>query len=88
MHDEVVARFPAGLTRGQFKLVTLESADEEDGRVYPPSVADGVMATHSLMMALWLHDKVVEPGWRGYDVPMWWKITQTGRDWVAAQNGN
>lgn len=35
-HSDVVKRFPGGLTPVQFRMLTLESADE-DGKVDPPS---------------------------------------------------
>lgn len=84
MHEAVVARFPGGLTGKQFMLVTLESADE-DGRVYPPSIAGGLMAQTSLLMSMCWYEDVIAPGWHRHDQPMWWKITQKGRDWLAAQ---
>ena len=83
MHDAVVARFPNGLTPHQFRLTTLESADTE-GRVYPHSVADK-FRRYSMLIAMCHIEGLLDPGWHRHDQPMWWKITQKGRDWLAAQ---
>lgn len=81
MHDAVVARFPESMTPHQFKIVTLESADE-DGRLYPHSIADWFLQ-QSLLTGMWMLENLIEPGWRGHHEPMWWKITNTGRAWLA-----
>lgn len=86
MHDAVVARFPGGLTPKQFAIVTLESADE-DGRVYPHAVAD-FFKKHSMLITMCHIEGLLEPGWHRHDQPMWWKITQKGREWLAAQTNS
>lgn len=82
LYDSVVARFPDGLTGLQFMQVCLESADE-DGRIYPHPIADQ-FGGMSALFSMAFKEKVIEPGWRGYKDPMWWKITQAGRDWLAS----
>jgi hypothetical protein len=84
MHDAIVKRFPRGLTGEQFTMVTLESADE-DGRVYPHSIADWCLQ-QSLLMGMFMKDGLIAPGWRGYHEPMWWKITDKGREWLRAHD--
>lgn len=86
-HEGTVKRFPGGLTLQQFRLVTLESADDEDeGRVYPPSI-QGVpgnpLIYHSLLTAMWfdgllvhLDDGSGRPQWHQ---PIRYKITDKGR---------
>jgi hypothetical protein len=77
-HEEVVARFPGGLTREQFQLVTLESADD-DGRVYPHSVADW-FAQQSLLMGMWMEGLIDHRD--GPHKPFRWLITDKGREWL------
>lgn len=84
LYDSVVARFPDGLSGLQYMRVCLESADE-DGRIYPHPIA-APLGGRSLLFSMAFKEKVIEPGWRGYNEPMWWKITQKGRDWLA-ENG-
>lgn len=78
-HAAVVERFPGGLTPTQFKQVTLESADE-DGRVYPPSLAD-YWAAWSLLMGMaiegLIHRRV------GPKLPGPFYITDKGREMLA-----
>lgn len=92
MHDAVVARFPGGLSVEQFRIVTLESAsDEEDGLVYPPSVVDpkNPLINHSLLISIFV-DKLVEhwddqSGRPFMHQPSRWRISDAGRAWLAAR---
>lgn len=87
MHDAVIARFSGGMNFDQFKLVTLESADDaEDGRVYPPHLTD-MFGRHSWLIRMWF-DKLLEhwddgSGRPVKHQPMNYKITDTGRAWLA-----
>lgn len=83
MHDDVVRRFPSGLTPDQFRLVTLESADE-DGKVYPHSIAD-VLLQHSMLLHMAVKDGLIDNRGGGYNKPYDWHITQKGRDWLGAR---
>jgi hypothetical protein len=81
MHEDIVARFPIGLTPCQFVQVTLESADE-DGRVYPHSITD-CFARHSLLTRMWL-DGLIENRGGAHNKPFEWYITEKGRARQAA----
>lgn len=76
MHDAVVAKYPGGLTGVQFRQVTLESADE-DGRVYPPSIADA-LKQHSCLLRMMMDGHIENRG-GGYNKPYRWHITEKGR---------
>lgn len=90
MHDAVVARFPGGLSVEQFRLVTLESAnDEEDGLVYPPGIAsDGhPLIRQSLLISMWF-DRLLEhwddrSGRPHMHQPSRYQITDAGRAWLV-----
>lgn len=86
MHDDVVARFPGGLNQKQFRLVTLESADEDDnGRVYPHSLADWCRV-QSWLIGMWM-DGLLEhwddgSGRPRMHQPMRYCITDKGRNYL------
>jgi hypothetical protein len=82
MHENVIARFPGGVTPKQFYLVTLESADD-DGRVYPHSILD-VFKQHSLLLGMMMDGLIVNRG-RGYNSPYEWHITDQGRAWLEME---
>lgn len=74
-HEAAVARFPGGMTPAQYRRVVLESADE-NGRVYPHSLADYFLQM-SLLMGMMMDGLIQHRG--GYHVPFDWHITETGR---------
>lgn len=82
MHDDVVRRYPGGLTPLQFRIVTLESADE-NGKVYPHSVADW-FRRQSMLFAMSWKEGLIESKNR-HDEPYDWRITDKGREWLAEQ---
>lgn len=84
MHDDVVRRFPAGLTFEQFRLVTLESADES-GKVYPHSLSDWIKR-QSMLFHMSLKEGLIEHRGR-HDEPFNWHITDKGRAWLREQPG-
>lgn len=82
VQDDALARYPNGLTTAEFKLVTLQSADE-DGRLYPLNIG---LRTFGVMVEMHIKDKTVEPGWQGHHEPCWWRITDAGRAAAKAAN--
>jgi hypothetical protein len=77
-HDEIVARFPSGLTPDQFRALTLESADD-DGKLDPPSLADW-WTQQSLLIDMYLKGLIEKSGTgRMYDRGGPWFITEAGR---------
>ncbi len=90
MHDDVVARFPGGLSVDQFRLVTLESAnDEEGGLVYPPSITSpGNPLIHYSLLISMSFDGLLghwdDHSGRPYlHQPARYCITAKGRSWLA-----
>lgn len=89
LHDDVVARYPGGMTPEQFRIATLESADDDDeGRVYPPSVscANQPLIQQSLLIGMWM-DKLLDhyddkSGRPQMHQPMHYRITDAGRAWL------
>lgn len=76
-HEDVVRRYPGGLTPAQFRHETLASADE-DGKLDPPALADW-FTTQGLLIGMWM-DGLIELRRPGRDQPMWpWFITPKGR---------
>jgi hypothetical protein len=87
LHDEVVAKYPGGLTKVQFRIVTLESADEDDdGRVYPPSLANFCQVQSWLMELAFMDGLLTHwddgSGLPAMHQPMRYKITDKGRAWL------
>lgn len=75
-HDDVVRRYPAGLTPAQFKHEALASADA-DGLIDPPAIADWFVQK-SLLISMWM-EGVIELHGSGRDKPMGpWYITKKG----------
>jgi len=70
----VVAKYPSGLTAKQFRLATLESADEA-GRVYPPWVK--FTTGMSIIIGMQLDGLLTRPG--GHHSAGPWYITDKGR---------
>lgn len=79
-YDEIVARYPDGISGVQFRQIALESADE-DGRIYPHPVAG--MIGYSLLMRMWLDGHIENRG-GGYNKPFKWHITDKGREFARA----
>lgn len=77
-HEDVVRRFPGGLSPRQFRALALESADE-DGKLDPPSLADW-FATQSLLLGMFF-DGLIEKRCRRDEAGPWF-ITEKG---MAAQ---
>jgi hypothetical protein len=76
-HEDVVRRYPGGLTPAQFKLETLRSAGDDD-KLDPPALADW-FKQKSLLISMWM-DGLIELRGTGRDQPMApWFITQRGR---------
>lgn len=92
MHDAVVARFPGGLNFPQFKLATLESADPDDGRVYPPDLADWLGRQSWIIRLMFdgmldhLDDGSGRP--RQHQPMNSLRITDKGRAWLASQTSH
>jgi len=59
-HEDIVHRFPGGLTPAQFRMLTLESADE-DGKLDPPSIADW-WTQQSLLMGMYMEGLIEKRG--------------------------
>lgn len=81
LHEKTVARFPGGLTPKQFALVTLESADE-DGRVYPHSIAD-FFVKQSILYRMAMDDLIDNRA--RHDAPCEWFITDKGRAFIRQE---
>lgn len=79
-YDEIVAKYPNGLTFKQFVQIALESADE-DGRIYPHPVGTW-MDRQSLMMRMFFDGFVCRRARRNEPGP--WYITDKGREYVAS----
>lgn len=79
-HDEIVARYPGGLTYKQWRRIALESAREDDV-VHPHPVGDFSVRT-SLMIKLLL-EGYVERRCRPDEVGPWY-ITKAGRAFLAS----
>lgn len=76
-HEDVVQRYPGGLTPAQFRREVLASADD-DGKLDPPALADW-FKRQSLLIGMWM-DGLIELRGKGRDQPMWpWFITEKGR---------
>lgn len=78
-HDEVVARYPGGLTTAQFRLVALESV-RDDGIVHFPNVE--FIKGMSIIIGMHLADLVHRPG--GHHAKGPYFITEKGREYLAA----
>jgi len=59
-HEDIARRFPGGLTPAQFRMLTLESADD-DGKLDPPSIADW-FAAQSLLMGMFIEGLIEKRG--------------------------
>jgi hypothetical protein len=81
-HQQVVRRFPGGLTPKQFVQVALESADE-DGKIDPPSLADW-FAGQSILIGMWLSDLIERRCRRDEAGPYF--ITEKGREFLKTPN--
>jgi hypothetical protein len=85
LHEAIRYRFPCGLSYEQFKLVTLETADDE-GRVYPPPLLE--METFRMLTKMSLFDKLLD--YRGTHhtpyIPNHF-INQIGRDYLVRALG-
>jgi hypothetical protein len=74
-HEDVVRRYPGGLTPAQFRHEALASVDA-DGKLDPPALADWFKA-QSLLISMWM-DGLIERRARR-DEPGPWFITHKGR---------
>lgn len=77
--NRVAEQFPDGLTPQQFRLVTLESADET-GQVYPPLLADW-FAMMSLLIGMFMDELITRRAKPDESGP--WFITDKGKAWKA-----
>jgi hypothetical protein len=68
-HEDVVRRYPGGLTPAQFRDETLASADE-DGKLDPPALADW-FKQQSLLMKMWM-DGLIERRCRRDEAGPWY----------------
>lgn len=76
-HEDVVRRYPGGLTPAQFRREVLASANA-DGELDPPATADW-FAAQGLLMGMWM-DGLIKLRRPGRNQPMWpWFITEKGR---------
>lgn len=82
MHEAIVAKYPGGINFEQYNRVVLESADE-DGKVYPHSLANWFTQQSALMKMMF--DGLITHRGR-HDEPFNWHITDKGRD--AVTNGD
>jgi hypothetical protein len=77
-YDEIVARYPDGLTGVQFRQIALESADD-DGRIYPHPIESFARISILLRMAI---DGHIENRGGGHNKPFKWYITDKGREFL------
>lgn len=82
LHEKIVERFPDGLNYEQFKIVTLETADE-DGRVYPPPLVE--MNTFRMVLKMALDGLLTYRGTHHTPYVPNHFISAKGRDWIAAR---
>lgn len=75
-HEDVLRRYPAGLTVEQFRHETLMSADA-DGKLDPPSITDG-LTREGLLICMSIDGLI-----KNYKNPVMhpgdWRITDEGR---------
>jgi hypothetical protein len=74
-HEDVVRRYPGGLTPAQFRHEALASADE-DGKLDPPAIADWFKG-QGLLIGMWM-DGLIERRCRRDEAGPWF-ITPKGR---------
>lgn len=90
MHDDVVARYPEGMTPAQYRQVVLESADSE-GRVYPHSI-DNYFTKTSLLIGMWFDGLLTHwddgSGRPIKQQPSNYRITDKGRDALVAMQAS
>lgn len=80
-HEEVMRRFPGGLSWEQFVYCTLESARDEGDLIEFPSLTINQLDSHSLALRMFMDGLIVSRG--GYHSPLRWRITRKGRDRFA-----
>lgn len=86
-HEDVMRRYPFGLTFAQFQHETLASADA-DGILDPPALADWFKQQSMLLRMDW--DGLIErtgPQARYYDKTGPWRITDKGRAALGVRVG-
>jgi len=76
-HEDVVRRFPGGLSWEQYVFCVLESARDDDDLVDPPSVVGTTFDHFSRMMRLFMDGLVDHRD--SYHKPIRWRITKKGR---------
>lgn len=84
-HEDVVRRYPGGLTPAQFRHETLASADE-DGKLDPPDLADQ-WARKSLLIGMYMEGLIEQrgPGKRAYERSGPYYLTEAGRRAAGAR---
>lgn len=75
-HEDVVRRYPAGLTVEQFRHETLMSADA-DGKLDPPSITDG-LTREGLLICMSIAG-LIKNHKHPVRYPGDWRITDKGR---------
>ena len=80
-HEDIVRRYPGGLTPVQYCHEALASADDGD-LIDPPSIADWFTQS-GILLRMWM-DGLIELRGKGRDQPLGpWYITKKGRDSIA-----
>lgn len=77
-HEDVVRRYPGGLSPAQFRHEALASADE-DGKLAPPALADWWTRT-SLLIGMYMEGLIEQRGpGRAYERTGPYYLTEAGR---------
>lgn len=80
-HEDVMRRYPSGLTPAQFRHETLASADS-DGQLDPPALSDWFV-TQSLLLRMWMDGLITRRCKRNEAGPYY--ITDAGRAAIAKE---
>jgi hypothetical protein len=80
-HEEVMRRFPGGLSWEQFVYCTLESARDETDLVEIPSVTGNIFDLHSNELRMLMDGLIMHR--EGPYAPIRWRITPKGREMLA-----
>lgn len=78
-YDEIVAKYPNGVTVEQYRRITLECADQE-GKIWPHPI--DLFARHSILFGMMM-DGLIEWRWGQHGYGPWY-ITDKGRAAVSA----
>lgn len=76
-HEEVMRRFPGGLSWDQFVYCTLESARDDSDLVEFPSLVGDIFSYHRRTFKMFMDGLIVSR--EGHKAPMLWRITEQGK---------